>query len=101
MCKPSELGVDLQCGVIFEIGTPEGLNVQSMSEFTHDQEVILPRGAKYVVVGQYDAEFAYIGMNAPPKKVPVVQLIAVNDELLDGTNYQASPAPTKRNPLTA
>lgn len=65
-----------------EISTPAGMNVSSVSRIKGEAEVLLPRGARYVVVGRYSTDAAV-----------VLQMVAVNSkgELLDGTNDDPPP----------
>lgn len=65
-------------GLLYEIITPEGINVSEISMYPGEQEVILPRDARYAVVG----------VQKKDNDVAIVQLIAVNSkgEILDGTN---------------
>lgn len=75
-------------GIIYEIITPEGINVRSISEYDEEEEVLLPRQARYTVssithgvsvkntdYGRYD-------------NMTLIRLIAINSqgEVLDGTN---------------
>lgn len=72
--------------LIMEISTPEGISVGNVAGPEYEAEVILPRGARYVVVGKYKLD---------PKlgDGTVVQMVAVNSkgELLDGTNDDPTP----------
>lgn len=61
-------------GILFEIKTPEGLNIKSKSKFTQEEEVLLPRETKYAVVGVQKDTYQMTGAKY------VVQLIAVNDD---------------------
>lgn len=64
-------------GLIYEIITPEGLNVTSISRFAHEQEVLLPRESRYMVVGVHeDIRRASIGGTV----THVVQLVAIDDK---------------------
>lgn len=65
-------------GLIYEIMTPEGINVTSISHYSSEHEVILPRSSRYVVSG----------IQKTLDGGAVVQLIAINSkgEVLDGTN---------------
>lgn len=38
-------------GLIFEISTPSGVNVTSVSEYDTEEEAILPRDSRYMIVG--------------------------------------------------
>lgn len=61
-------------GILFEIKTPQGLNISSISNFSSEEEVLLPRSSRYKVVGVQKDE--YQASNAKY----IVQLIAINDE---------------------
>lgn len=89
-------------GVIFEISTPSGANVVSVSKYSTEEEAILPRDARYMIVGlhkdatytsQYGEDSKY-----PDKRfgVTVVQMVEITDEgyVKDETNF-APPAPLK------
>ena len=72
-------------GLIYEILTPEGVNVTDISQYENEREVILPRQARYVVVGVHKnvkCKGDYKG------RTTIVQLVAINEkgEILDGTN---------------
>jgi hypothetical protein len=75
-------------GLVFEIMTPEGVNISSISDFLDEKEVLLPRQSRYVVVGVHNDLRMESSGSGP---ISVVQLVAINDkgEILDGTN--ASP----------
>lgn len=70
--------------VIFEIRTPEGLNISSISSYPEEQEVLLPRNGRYIVVGRRD----YVPRSRG-RKTTIVQLVAVNEknEVLNGRNH--------------
>lgn len=70
-------------GVLYEILTPEGVNVASVSQFEHEKEVLLPRNARYMIVGVHRD----VKVN-PYDKANVIQLIAMNDkgQILAGSN---------------
>lgn len=83
-------------GLIYEILTPEGVNVTDISQYENEREVVLPRQARYMVVGVHKnvkRKGDYKGMTT------IVQLVAINDkgEILDGTNSftQTDPIPSK------
>lgn len=67
-------------GIFYEILTPEGINLTSMSNFADECEVMLPRDSRYMVVGVDNPEYGYT----------TVQLVAINSkgEVLDGTNKE-------------
>lgn len=78
---------DADDNIVFEISTPAGVNVGGISAMYEENEVILPRGARYVVVGKYDITDTSTGGGK------VVQMVAVNSrgEILDGTNHDSTP----------
>ena len=71
-----------QGGLVYEILTSEGINVTSISHFSNEREVLLPRDARYMVVGVNEAE------DSGGSEYKVVQLVAINESgaVLDGTN---------------
>lgn len=81
-------------GVIFEVMTPEGINVTGNSHFDDEFEVLLPRDTRYMVVGSsrnVDIDFPHTHHTAYKDSVDnmtVVRLVAINSrgEILDGTN---------------
>jgi hypothetical protein len=75
-------------GVIYEILSSEGVNVADVSDYPWEKEVLLPRGARYMVVGVHRNKKITWG-----RRTNVVQLVAINSKgaVLDGTN--ADPAP--------
>lgn len=80
------LGFSSPDGIIYEILTPEGVNVSSESEYNTEAEITLPRGQRYTVssVHKKDINIGYTTY----KNVNIVRLVAVNSkgEVLDGTN---------------
>jgi len=73
-------------GLLYEIITPEGLNISSISDFPEEQEVLLPRKSRYVVVGVEKANV--ICDKKGVADTTVVRLMAMNSkgEILDGSN---------------
>jgi hypothetical protein len=61
-------------GVVYEILTSEGANVVSVSEYDHENEVILPRNSRYMVVGVHRG--VDIGWT---KGSNLVQLVAITE----------------------
>lgn len=78
-------------GMLFEILTPEGVNVTSVSEYRSELEVLLPRNQTYVVVGHKEI---VNDEDYPEYNQKVVQLVAINSkgEVLDGTNADEPPS---------
>lgn len=87
-------------GLIFEISTPSGVNVTSVSKYNTEEEAILSRDSRYMIVGlhknvtytsQYGEKSDY-----PDKRfgMTVVQMVEITDEgyVKDETNF-APPAP--------
>lgn len=73
--------------IIFEILTPEGVNITSISDFKTDEaEILLPRGTRYRVVGS--KKMKHKNYKGIPYFIRLVQLVAVNNygDILDGTN---------------
>ena len=69
--------------LVYEILTSEGINVCSISEYPTEREVLLPREARYMVVGVHKDVQGYRGNTHH-----VVQLVAINEKgaVLDGAN---------------
>src|SRR5699024_4041978 len=65
-------------GLVYEILTPEGINITDKSHYTTEHEVVLPRDSKYIVAGVQKSQ----------NGGACVQLVAVNNngEVLAGTN---------------
>lgn len=77
--------------VLYEISTPEGLNVSKLSHHGYEQEILLPRDSRYVVVGvdkNVDLGRSTIFTKPPAKNMTIVRLVAINSngEILDGNN---------------
>lgn len=62
-------------GIMYEIRSASGINIQELSSFPYEQEVLLPRNSQYRVVGVHYVEGAT--RNATNA---VVQLVEVDDE---------------------
>lgn len=75
-------------GMLYEIVTPEGVNVESITEFHGEEEVTLPRGARYTVVGIHKEVDIKVSKYSTLENNVVVRLMAINSkgEILDGTN---------------
>lgn len=80
-------------GLIYEILTPEGVNVSSNSDYEWENEVTLPRQSRYMVVGVHK-DVKRKNLN---KTMNIVQLVAINDkgEILTGDNETAKTPPFK------
>lgn len=78
-------------GLVYEIVTSSGVNVTSVSEYTREKEVVLPRGARYMVVGVHDN--VHMGH---AYHMTVVQLIEIDESgaVADGDYPTISPALT-------
>lgn len=74
-------------GLIYEIMTPEGVNLSSISEYEEEREILLPRDSRYMVVGVHKNQ----KLNSFEGKAYVIQLVAINDkgEVLTGENSSA------------
>lgn len=75
-------------GMLYEIVTPEGVNVESITHFEGEEEVTLPRNARYTVVGIHKNVDVKASEYSTLKDNVVVRLMAINSkgEILDGTN---------------
>lgn len=71
-------------GVVFEIKSAEGLNISANSEFDNECEVLLPRKARYMVVGRHKLS----GKGDQPYDLQVIQMVAINDKgaIVDESN---------------
>jgi hypothetical protein len=80
-------------GVLFEIMTSSGINATSVSAYSHEKEVILPRNARYMVVGVHQNVDVnhHGGMN-------VVQLVEINEQgaVTEAGNHTPPPALTEQ-----
>lgn len=88
-------------GVLYEIRTASGVNVTNVSEFDFEKEVILPRGARYMVVGVHQDKT----INSNGRKignVSIVQLVEITEagDIVDSEHTQARPALTQQQLLT-
>lgn len=68
----NETYADNEDAVIFEIKTSEGVNISSLSSYSEEQEVLLPRNSTYKVVGKTVVNRASGGRGL------LVQLVAVS-----------------------
>lgn len=75
-------------GIVYEIITPEGVNVESVTAFSGEQEITLPRNARYTVASITKNVDVKISSYSTKKNNTIVRLIAINSkgEVLDGTN---------------
>lgn len=71
----SDFSGDSGVGIVYEIMTVEGLNIVSSSQFSAEQEVLLPRQTKYCVVGVH--KNVRTGVN---RLSHVVQLISIDSD---------------------
>lgn len=62
-------------GILFEIITPQGINITSISSVSHESEVLLPRNSRYIVVGKQERMYSDVFGSFDK-----VQLIAVDDD---------------------
>lgn len=70
-------------GIVFEIKASSGLNVSSISHFDIEQEVIMPRNSRYMVVGVHHKQDYTYGDNGKyqgTQKLNVVQLVEITDD---------------------
>jgi hypothetical protein len=86
-------------GLVFEIKTASGVNVTDISIFDTEREAILPRDARYMVVGvhnqvYYKVSDADITLNPSSRtNVTVVQLIEINDQGYVKSQENQAPPP--------
>lgn len=92
-------------GLIFEIRSPSGVNVTGISNFYDEQEAILPRDSRYMVVGihkhtGYQAEDTEQKFTNKINDVTVIQMVEIteNGYVKDETNF-TPPAPIKDEQL--
>jgi hypothetical protein len=94
-------------GVIFEISTPSGVNVTSVSKYSTEEEAILSRDARYMIVGLHQ-NVTYSAQASEDSKYPdkrydmtVVQMVEITDDgyVKDETNF-TPPAPLKPEQLS-
>lgn len=83
-------------GILYEIVTPEGVNVESITEFSGEYEVTLPRESRYTVASITDNVNVKFGDYNEKHNMTVVRLVAINSkgEVLDGTNSDKPKAIT-------
>jgi hypothetical protein len=78
-------------GVVYEVITSTGINVTKISAYKNEMEVILPRSARYMVVGVHQ------GVNIGHRKnMNVVQMVEINDQgaVAEAGNHTPPPALT-------
>lgn len=75
-------------GILFEIITPQGVNITSISSVSHESEVLLPRNSQYIVVGKQERMYSDVFGSFDK-----VQLIAVDD---DGEILEDDKVPHKQ-----
>lgn len=84
-------------GLVYEILTPEGVNVTSLSDYTWESEITLPRQSRYMVVGVHkDVPTTTSVLNPNVTNTRnIIQLVAINDkgEVLTGQNETAKTDP--------
>jgi hypothetical protein len=85
-------------GLIFEMKTSSGLNVQDLSTYSEEQEVLLPRNTRFMVVGiqhpeEYSTEDKFYGWE-DRQNMTIVQLVEIDDKgfVRNESNYSAPPA---------
>lgn len=89
-------------GLIFEISTPSGVNVTSVSEYDTEEECILPRDSRYMIVGIHkDVNFiSQIGKEShhPDYRegVTIIQMVEITEtgHVKNETNF-TSPSELK------
>ena len=92
-------------GIVFEIKTPSGLNVANISQFIGEKEVLLPRNAKYAVVGVHENVTYRAQANGdtqfePSSNTTVIQLIEIaNENSIRTSNNFSMPPELSKNQL--
>ena len=83
-------------GLFFEILTPTGVNVVGVSNYEDELEVILPRGARYMVVGVH--ENSSIATTRHQQDCTVVQVVAITDDgaICTSDNRHVAPKVTDK-----
>ena len=104
-----------ECGIVFEIRAASGVNVSGNSTYKDEQEVVLGRDTRYMVVGVHKKiQYGYMGRELEYEDdddqegmmvdsfqtksgVTVVQLVEITEDgsIRDETNY-APPAPLNK-----
>jgi hypothetical protein len=92
-------------GLVFEIRSPSGVSVAGISNFYDEQEALLPRDARYMVVGvhkhiSYAAEDSINDFTNRSKSTTVIQMVEIteNGYVKDETNF-APPPPIREEQL--
>lgn len=65
-------------GIVFEIMSPKGVNITSISRNPEETEVLMPRNTRYMVVGVQDSK--EIGFAYRSKPSHIIQLVAVDED---------------------
>jgi hypothetical protein len=93
-------------GVLFEISTPSGVNVISVSEYDTEEEAILSRDARYMIVGLHK-NVTFVSQSGPKSDYPsykegvtIVQMVEITEDgyVKDETNF-TPPNPLKESQL--
>lgn len=75
-------------GLLFRVKTSSGLNITSISEYDSEKEVLLPKQARYMVVGVHDS--IPVNTEKGEEIVNVIDLVEINDD-----GYVTGEAKTK------
>lgn len=78
-------------GIVFEIMTPNGVNITSISQNADETEVLMPRNTKYMVVGVQKPDEIPFSYKSKPSHI--IQLVAVdenNNILTDDYKHKTS-----------
>jgi hypothetical protein len=89
-------------GIVFEMKTSSGLNAQSISDFSEEREILLPRQTRWKVVGVHKkakyVTFSEEDQTQVEHKVTVVQMVEI-DESGSALTERVAPAPLDRSKL--
>lgn len=65
-------------GIVFEIMSPNGVNLTSISRNPEETEVLMPRNTKYMVIGVQKGDDLPFSYRAKPSHI--IQLVAIDDD---------------------
>ena len=92
-------------GLVFEIKAASGLSVANISEYAEEQELILPRDSRYMVVGKHTVDdykgwSTLTGEESPleSKNLTVIQLVEINEDgyIRNESNLSSPPPLTEK-----
>lgn len=64
-------------GIVFEIMSPKGLNITSISQNAEETEVLMPRNTKYMIVGVQKSDELEFSYRSKPSHI--IQLVAIDE----------------------